>query len=129
MQIEGPIDMTQCLIVDRCEAERSRIRGLLEPYDFDLEVADGAGDALEKCRSGMPDMIMMSDRLGDMSAFEFIKKVRRAGRGSGPVLLVYADQAKPSQIGRAIWEGANECLMQPFDADVLDGKLRQVGLV
>ena len=121
--------MTQCLIVDACEAERARIQHLLERYKFELVEAHDAGEALEKCSDGMPDMIMMSERLADMHAFDFIKKVRKSGKGQAPVVLVYGDDTDPSHIGRAIWEGASECLMQPFDADVLDGKLRQVGLV
>lgn len=121
--------MKQCLIVDACEAERARIQHLLAAYEFDLDEAHDAGEALKKCGDGMPDMIMMSERLAGMSAFDFIKRVRRSQKDRSPVVLVYGDDTDPSHIGRAIWEGASECLMQPFDADVLDGKLRQVGLV
>lgn len=121
--------MTQCLIIDACKAERSRVQTLLAPYQFDLDVANDAGEALEKCHGAMPDMIMMSERLSDMDAFDFIKRVRRAARSHAPVVLVYANDANPEHIGRAIWEGASECLLQPFDADVLDGKLRQVGII
>jgi len=121
--------MTQCLIVDACEAERVRIQQLLEPYQFDLDEAHDAGEALEKCHGDMPELIMISQRLADMHAFDFIKRVRNSRKGRAPVVLVYGEDADPSHIGRAIWEGASECLLQPFDADVLDGKLRQVGLV
>lgn len=128
MRFEGSIDMTQCLIVDACKAERARIQNMLEPYEFDLDEARGAGEALAKCRSTMPDMIMMSESLADMDAFDFIKRVRKSTRRA-PVVLVYSDDADPQHIGRAIWEGASECLMQPFDAGVLDNKLRQVGIL
>ena len=121
--------MAQCLIVDACEAERARIQHLLEPYEFDLDQAHDAGEALEKCHGEMPELIMISERLADMHAFDFIKRVRKSQEGRVPVVLVYGEDADPSHIGRAIWEGASECLMLPFDADVLDGKLRQVGLV
>ncbi len=129
MQTEGSCDMTQCLIVDACEAERSRIQAMLAAYKFDLDVAGHAREALEKCRGAVPDMILMSERLDDMNALDFIKRVRRTWRHRAPVVLVYSDEANPSRIGRAIWEGASECLMQPFDADVLDDKLRQVGII
>ena len=121
--------MTHCLIVDACKTERDRIQHLLAAYDFDLDEAHDAGEALQKCRTGMPDMIMLSERLADMNAFDFINRVRRSQKGRVPVVLVYSEEADPSRIGRAIWEGATECLLQPFDADVLDGKLRQVGLL
>ena len=102
---------------------------MLRQYEFDLDVADDGGDALEKCQGEMPDMIMMSEHLADMDAFDFIKRVRRDGRRKPPVVLVYSEKANPRQIGRAIWEGASECLMKPFDAGVLGDKLRQVGIL
>ncbi len=129
MQIEGSFDMTHCLIVDACKAERSRIENMLAAYEFDLDVAEDAEEALEKCHGAMPDMIMVSERLDDMSTFDFIKRVRKSSCNQSPVVLVYTDEADPPRIGRAIWEGASECLMQPFDADILDDKLRQVGIL
>ena len=121
--------MTHCLIVDACQAERSRIQDMLAAYEFDLDTAGGAGEALQKCHATMPDMIVMSERLADMDAFDFIKRIRRTARRRDPVVLVYSEEADPHHIGRAIWEGASECLMQPFDACVLDDKLRQVGIL
>ena len=121
--------MTNCLIVDMCKNERHRVSDMLSAYGFDLDQAEDAGQALAKCRSAMPDMIMMSERRSDMSAFDFIKRIRRAQNENAPIVLVYSEEADPSHIGRAIWEGASECLVQPFDADVLDDKLRLVGLI
>jgi two-component system chemotaxis response regulator CheY len=126
---EGSFDMTHCLIVDHCETERARVQDMLSAYKFDVDVAAGADEALAKCRGVMPDMIVMSESLGGMDAFDFIKRVRRARCGREPVVLVYADQAEAGHIGRAIWEGASECLVKPFDADVLEGKLKQVGVL
>jgi len=121
--------MTNCLIVDACEDERHRVSDMLSVYGFDLEQAEDAGKALARCRSEMPDIIIVSERLNDMSAFDFIKRVRRVQDASEPVVLVYSEAADPPRIGRAIWEGASECLVQPFDASVLDDKLRLVGMI
>ena len=67
--------------------------------------------------------------LGSMSAGEFVKRVRRAAYGRKPVVLVYTDKANTDEIGSAIIEGAAEFLLKPFDRDLLEFKLKQVGLL
>ena len=64
-----------------------------------------------------------------MSSFDFIKRVRRTQDKTAPVVLVYSDAADPPRMGSAIWAGASECIVQPFDSNVLDDKLRLVGLI
>ncbi len=129
MKIGDHIDMTNCLIVDACQDERHRVSGMLSAYGFELEQAEDAGEALARCRKEMPDVIIVSERLSDMSAFDFIKRIRSRQHDRAPIVLVYSEAADPPRIGRAIWEGASECLVQPFDAAVLDDKLRLVGLI
>ena len=50
-------------------------------------------------------------------------------RGKPPVVLLYTDQPDTETIGRVILEGAAECLMKPLDRDLLEFKLKQVGLL
>jgi len=120
--------MTQCLIVDDSPADRSDIEALLSAYGFDLRSLDSAEAALAECRAAMPDVVLVSGRIASKEAMAFIKRLRRKP-GRHPVVFVYGDSGDPEEIGRAIWEGASECLLKPFDADILDQKLRQAGVV
>ncbi|CAN5367350.1 response regulator [soil metagenome] len=123
--------MTRCLLVDEDGAERRIVGQLLGSYGFELAETANADAALKHCRSHQPDIVITGDRLGGMTASEFVKRVRRtANHGKRqPVVLVYTDQADTEEIGRAIIEGAAEYLLKPFDRELLEFKLRQVGLL
>ncbi len=128
MQVEGVLAMTQCLIVDDSPADRSDIEALLAAYGFELESMGDAEKALDRCRAAMPDVILVAGRIASMEKVSFIKRLKRKA-DRRPVVFVYGDNGDPEEIGRAIWQGASECLLKPFDADILDQKLRQAGVV
>ena len=129
MYARGYFDMTQCLIVEGTGESARYLKSLLSVYGFDLEGAANANEALEKCHAGMPDVILLPEQLPDMEASAFIKRLRRAGKGAEPAVFLCADKADSERIGKAIWEGASDYLIEPFDAEVLDAKLKQAGVV
>jgi two-component system chemotaxis response regulator CheY len=127
MCFEGIIDMTRCLLVDADSADRQELMGVLAGYGFDLAESDGATSALQACRSRTPDIIVMADRIG-MASADFVRRARKAGRGKKPAVLLYARSPDTHEIGRVILEGSAECLVAPFDRDLLEFKLRQMGV-
>jgi two-component system chemotaxis response regulator CheY len=120
--------MTQCLLVDEDHSERQALGRLLDPYGFIVAETASADAALKHCRHHTPDIVMTTDRIG-MSPAEFIKRVRGGARGRKPVVLVCTDRPDTGEIGRAIIEGAAEYLLKPFDRELLEFKLKQVGLL
>ncbi|MGF7163194.1 two-component system chemotaxis response regulator CheY [Rhodoligotrophos appendicifer] len=120
--------MTHCLIIAGPATDRNHLAVLLNSYGFEIQSAQSPEEALALCRNRMPDVIMMPDTMGTMNSVAFLQRLRRARLGSKPVVLICAEQTSASSISQAIWEGASECLIEPFDADILDFKLRQVGV-
>ena len=123
------MDMTQCLIVDRRRESRKRVGQLLEPYGFDVAQAETNDEALSMCKADMPDMILLSDQPGTENTSRFLQRLKSAASraGENPVVLMCADKADEETIGAAIWNGAADCLVQPFDRAILDTKLKQFG--
>jgi two-component system, chemotaxis family, chemotaxis protein CheY len=121
--------MTQCLIVEATVDDRHRLEDLLAPYGFAVDASDTAQAALERCRRRAPDVVLLPQGLQSMEVVGFLRLLRRQGGRRAPVVLLVGDTGDADEIGRAIWEGASEWLMKPFDADVLDLKLRQAGVV
>ena len=121
--------MTQCLIVEATPDDRHRLEDLLEPYGFAVDASETAEAALSQCRRWAPDVVLLPQRLKSMDVVAFLRLLRRQSGRRSPVVLLVGDTNDANDIGRAIWEGASECLMKPFDADVLDLKLRQAGVV
>ena len=122
-------DMTQCMIIEGSREQRALLAGMLSPYGFELEQVADAGKALERCRDVMPDLVVVPEQLAQMDAVSFIKRLRRGGRERAPVVFVCAQETDPEFIGRTILAGATECLVAPYDAEVLDEKLRLAGVV
>ncbi len=129
MLCEGLNDMTRCLIIEGDKTDSARLEDMLSAYGFDLDAVENAADGLEVCRLAMPDVIVVSERASGTDAVSFIKRVRRSRKGANPVVLMCSDRADPATIGRAIWEGASECMVKPFDAEILHSKLRLLGII
>ncbi len=119
----------RCLLVDEDAHQRSALGQLLGGYGFEMFETETADAALHHCRSTTPDVVVTAERVGGMTPAEFIKRVRRASRGRKPVVLVCADKMDTDEIGRAIIEGAAEYILRPFDRELLEFKLKQVGLL
>jgi len=121
--------MRSCLIVDAQHGTRSVVHGFLAQRQFDITAVSSVDEALDVCRKAMPDVIVYdesADREGGGAAF--IRRLRRSGRGVAPVVLYCADKRDPETLSGLILDGASECLMKPFDDDLLEFKLRQSGI-
>ena len=129
MYVEGVFDMTQCMIVAGTQEEHKRLMDMFSVYGFDLTSAANANEALDQCGSTMPDVIVLPENLQDMDVVSFIKQIRRSDNGDHAAVFLCSQEADSDKIGRAIWEGASDFLIAPFDAEVLDRKLKQVGVV
>lgn len=121
--------MTQCLLVDEERKDKRELWTMLGGFGFEMSESADADAALKSCRTSPPDVVVMTSRMAGMSAADFVRKLRKTGRGKAPVVLMCADSPDSEEIGRAILEGAAECLVRPFDRDLLAFKLRQVGLI
>lgn len=121
--------MRQCLIVEAEPDDRERLQALFADHGFEVRASQDARAALDECRRWSPDVLLVSQRLSSMDAVAFVQRLRRQPGRRAPVVLLLGEDQDPVEIGRAIWEGASECLMKPYDADVLDLKLRQTGIV
>jgi len=129
MYVEGVFDMTHCMIVAGTGDEHQRLVEMFSIYDFDLTSVANGNDALASCGAMMPDVIVLPENLHDMDVIAFVKQVRRVKNGQQAAVFLCAQEADSEKIGQAIWEGASDFLIGSFDAEVLDRKLQQVGVV
>ena len=120
--------MTRCLIIEGRNTDDHQLSAMLVAHGFEVERTQLPEHALMLCRQRMPDIVLMPASMPTMSGVMFMQSLKRT-RGPSPAVLVCADEASPMMISQAIWEGADECLVQPFDADILDFKLRQIGVI
>jgi two-component system chemotaxis response regulator CheY len=121
--------MKRCLVVDDSRVIRKVARRILEDLDFEcIEAADGQ-EALNACRAGMPDAVLLDWNMPVMNGLDFLKKLRSEAGGDKPVVVFCTTENDVAHITEALRAGANEYIMKPFDGDIIESKFVEVGLV
>lgn len=121
--------MKYCLVVDDSAVIRKVARRILEDMDFAIEEAEDGQQALEMCRSKMPDAILLDWNMPVMNGLDFLTALRREQGGQKPKVVFCTTENDLDHIMTAIRSGANEYIMKPFDKEIVEAKFNEVGLI
>ena len=121
--------MKTCLVVDDSSVIRKVARRILEGLDFQIVEAEDGEKALEICKRGLPEAILLDWNMPVMDGYEFLGNLRRMPGGDQPKVVFCTTETEMSFIEQAIMYGAQEYIMKPFDEEILLGKFSQVGLL
>src|SRR5712675_951432 len=121
--------MKTCLVVDDSSVIRKIARRILEEMDFEIIEAEDGGQALEVCKCGLPEAILLDWNMPVMDGFEFLIELRRLPGGDVPKVVFCTTENGIDHIARALHAGANEYIMKPFDKDIIADKFQKVGLI
>jgi two-component system chemotaxis response regulator CheY len=121
--------MKQCLVVDDSRVIRKVARRILEDMDFACSEAEDGAKALDQCRQGMPDAILLDWNMPVMNGIDFLRALRMESGGDQPVVVFCTTENDMGHITEALRAGANEYIMKPFDSDILGAKFAEAGLV
>jgi two-component system chemotaxis response regulator CheY len=102
---------------------------MFEELDFHTEEAEDGEKAMEACLQEMPDVILLDWHMPVMNGLEFLKQLRNSTGGSEPVVVFCTTENDLERITEALGAGADEFIMKPFDTDIIESKLAQVGLI
>jgi two-component system, chemotaxis family, chemotaxis protein CheY len=78
---QGGEPMKTCLVVDDSSVIRKVARRILEGLDFKITEAEDGQQALEQCRSAMPDAVLLDWNMPVMDGYDFLKALRRMPGG------------------------------------------------
>jgi two-component system chemotaxis response regulator CheY len=121
--------MKSCLVVDDSRVIRMVARRILEDLQFEVEEAADGMEALNACRTRMPEAILLDWNMPVMNGIDFLRQLRRESGGAGPVVVFCTTENDLAHITQAIEAGANEYIMKPFDGEILQSKFAEAGLV
>ncbi len=124
--------MKKCLVLNDKNIAGDRTHDYLSAYEFDIDMISDGEEALSLCEQTMPDVILVDCKMSKMDGQQFLERLailRRARYSEAPVILFCVDRTDVEAMGKAVWSGATECLVKPFDADILDFKLQQSGVI
>ena len=121
--------MKRCLIVDDSRVVRTVAGRIVKDLSFSVSEAAHGAEALEMCRKEMPDAILLDWNMPVMNGLDFLRALRREDHGKDPVVVFCTNENDAEHISEAIRAGANEYIMKPFDAEIVESKFSEVGLV
>jgi two-component system chemotaxis response regulator CheY len=120
--------MKSCLIVDDSRVIRKVSRHIVETLGMTAAEAEDGRAALEHCRAGMPDVILLDWNMPVMSGIEFIVALRSSEGGTKPKVVFCTTEYDAGHIREAIAAGADEYVMKPFDQETLQLKFELIGM-
>lgn len=121
--------MTSCLLVDDSRVVRQIARKIFEELKFTCSEAEDGKKALDACQQALPDVVLLDWNMPVMNGLEFLKELRKMPGGDRPKVLFCTTEADLSHIKEALAAGANEYIMKPFDSEIIQTKLSQIGLL
>ena len=120
--------MKTCLIVDDSRVIRKVARQIFEAIGYTCDEAENGQLALDASKAKLPDFVLLDWNMPVMNGLEYIRALRLLPGGDKPVVVFCTTENDLGHIQQALGAGANEYIMKPFDADIIRGKLEQLGL-
>ncbi len=121
--------MKTMLVVDDSRIVRKVARRILENLGFVVDEAEDGAQALAACRTRLPDGILLDWNMPVMNGIEFLYALRAEFGRSNPRVVFCTTESELDAIRRAIEGGADEYIMKPFDAEIIESKLAGAGLL
>ena len=120
--------MKYCLVVDDSKVIRKVARHILETLNFTVDEAEDGREALDRCGTRMPDVILLDWNMPVMSGMEFLRALRQSDHADQPKVVFCTTENDVAHIRAAIAAGADEYVMKPFDRETIPSKLQFVGV-
>jgi two-component system chemotaxis response regulator CheY len=121
--------MKTCLVVDDSLVARVVARRLLGTLHFEVREAANAQDALDACRRGMPDAVLVDWDMPGMDGIAFVRRLRGLPGGKAPFVVLSTSEGDRGHVQTAIAAGADDCFVKPISAEVVGAKFAHVGIV
>jgi two-component system chemotaxis response regulator CheY len=117
------------LVVDDSRVVRKAARRVLEGFGFAVREAEDGAQALDALRSAMPDLVLLDWNMPVMDGISFLRAARSEHGMERPLVMLCTTENTQDRILQALEAGAQEYVMKPFDAEIIGGKLAQLGLL
>lgn len=122
--------MKKCLIVDDSRVIRTVATKILTELGFETDTAENGEIALQKCLEKMPDLVFLDWNMPVMNGMEFMMALKeKKGNASMPKILFCTTENDMAHIVEAVENGADEYIMKPFDNEIVQSKLLQIGML
>ncbi|MEA2201335.1 MAG: two-component system, OmpR family, response regulator MprA [Solirubrobacteraceae bacterium] len=110
------------LVVDDDRAVRDALRRVLTLAGYEVQSAEGGGEAIELVAQSVPDAVVLDVGMPEVDGLEVCERLRMLGNRV-PILMLTA-RIEVSDRVAGLDAGADDYLIKPFDVDELKARLR-----
>jgi two-component system chemotaxis response regulator CheY len=119
----------KALIVDDSRAMRLVLRQMLTALGFEVAEARHGREALTFLQAHADtDVALVDWNMPEMNGLELVEAVRADASLTKLRLMMVTTETEIAHIQRALAAGANEYVMKPFSKDIIEQKLRLLGV-
>jgi two-component system chemotaxis response regulator CheY len=118
--------MKRCMFVDDSAVIRKVAKRILGGPDLLIVEASTGFDAIGMCAADMPEIIVVDGALPDMTAVEFIGRIRAIESPVTPQIAICLTEVDIGAIMRAKRAGAQGYLLKPFNRPQLLDRFRNL---
>ena len=109
---------------------RKVVRRILEDLDFEVTEAEDGRRRSTSAVSSMPDLILLDWNMPVVGGRRVPRGAARPVRAaSKPKVVFCASENDVSHIARAMRAGADDYILKPFDREIVEAKLQEVGIL
>jgi two-component system, chemotaxis family, chemotaxis protein CheY len=128
---KGDSGMPKALVIDDSKAMRMILARSLANLGYEVSTAKDGKDALDLLERETPELslLLVDWNMPNMNGLEFIKRLRANPRYASAPLMMVTTETEVDQMVTALEAGANEYVMKPFTDDIIEGKLRLMGVL
>jgi two-component system chemotaxis response regulator CheY len=117
------------LVVDDSRAIRRILSSMLTEIGFAVAEASHGREALDHLQTHVDtDLVLVDWNMPEMNGLELVQAVRKDARFASIPLMMVTTETEMTQMVRALEAGAQEYVMKPFTKEVIEEKLRVLGL-
>lgn len=122
--------MSKAMVVDDSKAIRTILSRTLVNAGYEVFQAANGREALSLLpQAGNVSLILVDWNMPQMNGLEFVKEVRSDPRYASVLLMMVTTETEIDQMVLALEAGANEYVMKPFTKEIIEDKLRLLGVL
>jgi DNA-binding response OmpR family regulator len=118
-------DSIKILVVEDEDPIRTILEYNLKMDGFDVYTASNGSAGLEIAREIIPDLILLDWMMPEMDGLTVLSQLKLDERTSNIPVFMLTAKGMMNEVGRALYEGADDYITKPFDPKELGQTLKK----
>ncbi len=118
-------DSIKILVVEDEDPIRTILEYNLKMDGFDVYAASNGSAGLELAREIIPDLILLDWMMPEMDGLTVLSQLKLDERTSNIPVFMLTAKGMMNEVGRALYEGADDYITKPFDPEELGKTLKK----